>query len=87
MKWAPEIGPAPGDSDGQGQAAGDGHGQGPAGPPATWPGHGRRDGGAGDGQDQHEGAARLAVDRAGHFALKLVALQEHDRAPAGGPLI
>ena len=64
----------------------DGHGQGPVRGPGHRPGQGRRDGGAGDGQDQHERAGRLGGDRPGQVALKLVAVQEHDRA-AGGSLL
>jgi hypothetical protein len=70
------------DCDGQGQAAGDVHGQGPVRGAGHRPGQGRRDGGAGDGQDQHEGAGRLGRYRPGQVALKLVAVQEHDRAAA-----
>jgi hypothetical protein len=68
------------------QAAGHGHGQGPVGGPGHRPGQGRRDGGAGDGQDQHKGASRLARDHPGQVALKPVAVQEHHRVPAGRPL-
>ena len=44
-----------------GPGRGDGHGQGPVRGPGHRPGQGRRDGGAGDGQDQHEGPAASAV--------------------------
>jgi hypothetical protein len=42
--------------------------------------------GAGDGQDQHEGAGRLSRDRPGQVVVKLVAVQEHDWVAAGHPL-
>jgi hypothetical protein len=85
-----EVGPGDvadaGDSDGQRQAVGHGHRQGPVGGVGHRPGQGRRDGGAGDGQDQHERADRLSHGRPGQVAVKLVAVQEHGRAAAGRPL-
>ena len=58
----------------------------PVGRSGDRPGQGRHDGGAGDGQDQHEGADRLGGDRPGEAALELVAVQEYDRASASASL-